>query len=188
MIRVLRRMEICSDGLLLLSFLVFFTELPVLMCIIGNVLIHEWGHIYFLRRYGVYVRRVSVKFTGLCIRCNLNILGKRENFLCAAGGPAAGLCAALAASFCGNLFGCQLLLLFAGTGVVLSTFNLIPVYPMDGWRMLYSIFPKAAKPIGDVCAVLLLLAGLYVMALGYGTALACLGIFFLMRGRYNPHW
>ena len=70
--------------------------------------------------------------------------------------------------------------MFAGIGVILSVFNLLPVKPMDGWRMLFAVFPKASYIISDIASFVLLCVGVYIMMEGYGTALACMGIFFLV--------
>ena len=179
--KLLRKIEIHPGGFLLLSILVLFLEAPVLAVLLGNVLLHELGHIYMLDHYGVFIRKIYVEFTGLCIQCNFDWLPRRGGFLCAAFGPIFGLCGALLASFLGNLLSSDFLLLFAGTGVVLSLFNLLPVKPLDGWRMLHAIFPDGAKIVGNVCAVIILCVGIYVMIAGRGTALAIMGIFFLLQ-------
>ncbi len=181
-----RKFELKPDGLLMLSLLIFFTDFSVLTAIVVNVMIHELGHLYFLRRYNVYIRRMYVGFTGLCIQCNLEGLPRRAYFFSAAAGPMFGLISAAISSFVGNVIGNEFLLLFSGTGLVLSLFNLLPVKPLDGWRMLLAITPKTAHIFGDVCAIMVFCIGIYVMTAGYGTALACMGIFFLMQGRVNP--
>ncbi len=181
MMDMIRKVEFRADGILLLSILVFFMDLPMLAAVLGNVIIHECGHIFMLRRCGVYIRKISVRFTGLCIVCNLNFLSRHGRFFCAAAGPAVGICAAVLISFLGNLLGNDFLLLFAGVGVIFSVFNLLPVKPLDGGRMLEAAAPRVAGAVGSICGGVLLLLGLYVIACGYGTALACLAIFLLMR-------
>ena len=175
------KVSIRADGFLMLSILVFFTETPVLCSLVGNVLIHELGHLYLLRRYGVYIRRLSVGFSGLCIQCSLERLPRRVYFLCAAAGPMMGLSAAFFCSVIGNVFHRDFLLLFAGTGVILSLFNLMPVKPLDGWRMLVAVSPRIAPIVSDLVAIIVLLVGLAMMYKGFGVALACMGVFFLLQ-------
>ena len=170
-------------GLLMLSMLVFFTDMYLLAALLGNVILHELGHIYCLKSCGVYIRCVKIGFTGLCIQCSLERLSPRAYFLCAAAGPAVGLLAAFATSFIGNILNNKFLLLFAGCGLILSTFNLLPVRPLDGWRMLSCVWPKGAGVIGDLTASAIFGIGVCMMLQGYGTMLVCLGIFFLLQGR-----
>lgn len=182
MVRV-PQIKILPGGLLMLSLLVFLSDVKLLAAIIGNVMIHELGHVYLLQRCGVYIRCVNIGFTGLCIQCNLERLPRRGYFLCSAAGPTVGLLVAFAASFIGNVLGNDFFLLFAGVGVILSVFNLFPVKPLDGWRMMFSICPKSAEVIGDLTAIVILGIGVCMMLQGYGTMFACLGIFFLLQGR-----
>lgn len=178
---MVRKIEVQSGGMLLLSVMVFFLDADMLAALLGNVLIHEWGHIRMLKRYGVYIRRIEIGFTGACIVCNTEYLPAFSVFASVAAGPFLGLVIAGLCSFFGNLFACDFLLLFAGVGIVLSLFNLLPVFPLDGGRMLKLVAPKLVRPIGYFCAFIILAVGLYIMACGFGTALACLGVFLLVQ-------
>lgn len=181
MMGLLRKIDWTPGGLLLFSLLYFYLDLSMFVAWVGNIIIHEFGHIFALWRCGLYVRKITVGLTGLCIACNMEHLSRRAVIFCNASGPMLGLCAAIAASFLGNLLSAEFLLLFAGTGLILSLFNLLPIKPLDGWRILYAVAPKYALYISCICSVVVLLLGLYVMYSGYGTALAFLGIFFLAQ-------
>ena len=179
--RLLRIVSVRPDGILMLSILLFFLDWRLFGVILGNVVLHEFGHIILLRRYGVYIRSITVGFTGVCIQCCMDYLPIMPRILCALSGPLFGLCGAFAASLLGNVLHMDVLLLFAGVGVILSLFNLLPVQPMDGWRVLQMISPKAAVVSSCLCGYMIFLTGLHLMIRGYGTGLACLGIFFLLQ-------
>ena len=181
MIKLLCKIKVNPDGLLLLSILVFFLEESLLAAVIGNVILHEMGHIYMLRRYGVYIRRISIGLNGLCIVCNLEFLPRYMRFLCAVAGPFFGLCGAIVCSVLGNVCASDFLLLFAGVGVILSLFNLLPVKPLDGGRMMEAAVPRLAKPVGVIFAAFVFILGLYIMLCGYGTMLSFIGIFLLLQ-------
>ena len=178
---LLRKIRLESGGILLLSVMVFFSEPQVLAALLGNIVVHEFGHVWMLRRRGIYIRRITFGITGLCIVCNSGCIPNRLHFLCAAAGPICGLLFSLACSVLGNVYDCEFLLLSAGIGVILSIVNLLPVKPLDGGRMLEAIAPRLVKPLGGICGVFTLAVGLYVMLCGYGTALAILGIFLLLQ-------
>lgn len=175
------KIELKPSGLLLISLLSFFLDLGVLISVIGNIVVHEWGHIFALKKCGVYIRKITIGFTGLCIACNLDYLSPYKRLLCCASGPIFGLCAALIASFLGNICGWDSLLLFSGTGLILSLFNLLPIKPLDGWQMMQAVAPMCSSYISCICSFVVLVFGLYVMFRGYGTGLAFLGVFFLMQ-------
>ena len=176
-----RKLEIRFGGMLLLSLMVFILDGSMLVALWGNIVIHEWGHLYMLRRYGVYIRKITLDFTGLCIVCNREYLNRRRKFICAAAGPFVGISVSVLSSILGNVLRSDFLLLYAGVGVILSVFNLLPIKPLDGGQMLESIAPKFVQPVGAFCSACVLLFGLYVMYLGYGTGLAILGVFLLFR-------
>ena len=151
----------------------------MLLAVLGNIILHECGHIYMLRRYGVCIRKMTIGLTGFCIVCNMDYLARYSKFFCAAAGPFWGLCGAFVSSVLGNLLNQEFFLLFSGVGVILSLFNIIPVNPLDGGRMLMAAVPAVAYPVSVICGIGILIFGIYVMYCGYGTMLACLGIYLL---------
>jgi len=169
-----------------LALLYFFGDIEGLVVVLGNVAIHEGGHLFMLRRFGVYIREISFDMTGLCIRYNGLYLTRRREFLAAAAGPVSGLGMSVLVSLIGNLLHNDSLLLFAGAGVVLSVFNLLPARPLDGWRMLNAFWPTGAHIIGECTGVMVLLGGLYAMYRGWGTALAFMGIVLLVQEKPIP--
>lgn len=90
---------------------------------------HELGHVLALVYYHVPIRRVSIGISGAVIHHDLCTY--RTEFVCALSGPAAGFllclivcrrCPELAVISCG-----------------LSFVNLLPLYPLDGGRILRSV-------------------------------------------------
>lgn len=69
---------------------------------------------------------------------------KRDNMLISLAGPASNLILALVLSFLGRLLFPQLVLLFAPfiiLNVGLAVFNLIPIPPLDGSKILFGLLP-----------------------------------------------
>lgn len=178
---MIQKLELRSGGLLMLSVLVLVLDVPLLLAVLGNVFIHEWGHLTALSRYGVYIRNIYVEFTGFRIVCNREFLSQERKWVCAAAGPFAGICGAVATSVLGNLLHNEFLLLFAGVGLILSLFNLLPIKQLDGGQMLCVLAPRVSDSVSVFCCSLIFLAGLYIMVQGYGTALAILGTVLLLQ-------
>ena len=173
--------RVAPGGWLLLSVLCFFLDVPSLLVVAGNVYIHEMGHLWMLRRMGVYIRELVLSATGLCIVCNTALLSRRREFLCALAGPLFGIASALIVSAAGNLGNNDFLKLFAGAGVILSVFNLMPVAPLDGYRMLRAATPGWAPYVSTLTALLMLVVGLWLMVRGFGTGFAFLGLYLVLR-------
>ena len=180
-----KRFRITAGGWLLLSALCFFLDLPSLLVLAGNVYVHEMGHLWMLRRMGVYIRQVTLGATGFCIVCNTAMLSSVRSFLAAFAGPLFGLSSAVIVSVAGNLGDNDFLRLFAGAGLVLSVFNLMPVAPLDGYRMLCAVVPKWAPYVCTITALVMLLVGLWLMVVGYGTSFALLGLFLVVRDIFH---
>lgn len=174
-------LELRFGGLVLLYVMWFFGDAELLFVVFGNALIHELGHYIMLSHYGVRVRKLIFDYTGFTMLCNTSYLPNGANVAVALGGPFMGAVAALIASVLGNVMQNEFLLLFSGVGVILSAFNLLPAKPLDGWRVVHVIFPALSMGISMIAACLVLSLGLYVLYLGYGTALAMLGLVLLLQ-------
>lgn len=172
--------DIRPGGVLLLALLYFFGDLQILAALLGSIAVHEGGHALALRSFGARVRRIRVDVTGFCMDFHGLRLSRGQECISAAAGPLAGGLAAWLLSFLGNWYGNEFLLLFAGTSLVLTLFNLIPAKPLDGWRMAAALFPKAAEIISLAAGSLTLFFGLWSMKTGYGPGLAVMGVILLL--------
>ena len=102
--------------------------------------VHELSHILFLQLLHIPVFQIRVEPTGTIIQ-TAPLLPMQE-LLCAAAGPAGSiLCLFLIRKFP----------LFAITALLQGLFNLLPIYPMDGGRILRAVcvmkFPRYAPKI-----------------------------------------
>lgn len=163
----------------------------LLLALFTCVLLHEFGHIFMARHYGVRTPDVILLPIGGLARLERMPEEPRQELLIAAAGPAVTLAIAVV------LFG---LLRLAGApldtsqldpassglaqqvmwvNVALLLFNLLPIFPMDGGRMLRALLamrmglPRAtrvAARIGQGGALLLGLWGLgFFASWGFGS-------------------
>lgn len=148
-------MELSPFACLLGAMLLLILPLPWLAAAVAAASIHEAGHLLALRLLGAETRKIQVGPTGAKIHTAFS--EPWRELICAAAGPAASLLLLLAARHFPRIALC---------GFVQGGYNLLPIYPLDGGRMLHSALeewlPAKAEKItlvagqGTAC---LLLAG-----------------------------
>jgi Zn-dependent protease len=160
--------------LLLGMVLLFMGGLPglaVVLMVAGSVLLHELGHALVARHLNVAVSEIGLHFFGGAARLAGLPRRPRDEMAIAAAGPAvsfmlAGLGHGLAA-----VTGVPVFALFGWVNLVLGAFNLLPVFPSDGGRILRAVLARRhglvratefAVTVGRVACVALILGGLYV--------------------------
>ena len=122
----MRRIELAPSGALFFLLGAWLDPLgafgPFLLAAAG----HELGHLAALRLCGARAERIRLGFGDA--RIETGFLGWRAELLCALAGPAVNLAAFAAA---GERFP-----VFAAVSLLLGLFNLLPIPPLDGGRML----------------------------------------------------
>lgn len=130
---------------------------PLTYWLLLCIAVHESGHLAALRLAGAPVLGLRLSLRGAVIRTGLMSYGQEA--VCAAAGPAASL-----------LLGAGLLRAVPEVGLLslgLAAVNLLPLYPLDGGRILVAVLLRAAprqayavlsRVSFVVCALLMLLA------------------------------
>ena len=98
--------------------------------VLNAVVVHELGHFLVLMRLGAKITRVRLSVFGAVLDANCASLSYGRELLSVLAGPVTNfLYAAVLA-----IFGREMA---AGANLVLCTFNLLPVRPLDGGRAVY---------------------------------------------------
>lgn len=178
------RLEIGGSFLLLAAVIFYFDEQWLLPRALAACALHELGHLAAIQALGGRVERVVLGAAGAEIRlagsCRLSYGGE---IAAAAAGPLVNLILAW------TLGGC--LPIFTGMNLALGAFNLLPVFPMDGGRILYFILAAwrgeapAMRICGGLTAALSLAAAACGVAVlwysGRNFTLLVVGIWLLFR-------
>lgn len=137
---------------LILALMILVLPMKWILSATLAVIIHELGHYTALRLCGVEVMGIRVS-TG-SVRMRVDRMKPWQEAVCALSGPLAG--------FSLLLFS-RLLPRAAVCGFVHSLYNLLPIYPLDGGRVIRSLgLSKAGcRIIEGVCVIGILIAGVY---------------------------
>lgn len=146
----------------------------------SSILLHEFGHAFVAKYYGLNVPSITIFFFGGMARIEkLPHDEPKKEFWITVMGPAVNLALALIYFTLAILLpplyirsGVDFWLHAAALNVFIFTFNLLPAYPMDGGRLFRSLmgiilkidFVKASQiavRVGQVCAALLFVYGIY---------------------------
>lgn len=156
-----------SPGFLLLAAALYFVGGGgALTAFLSAALAHELGHLTAMWAVGADVRTLRltpsgpvIEYSGLCSR--------RQEMGLIAAGPGAGLVFALVCFWLGTAY-----FSYAGAIALLATlFNLLPVYPMDGGRLLRLLLEEAmpertaavvVRLCGNLCALGVIFTGLWI--------------------------
>ena len=179
-----KRITISLALTLAAAFIYYVVSIETAIAIALPVAVHELAHIIALRFFGLKVKSVRAELTGLCI----DYCGFAEpvaHIAAAFAGPAGG--------FIARETGCAWMELSAGISLLLSVFNLLPVLPLDGGRILLGLMTmllgartgeRIAYRISIAITVLLLIAGT-VLAFNNGSKAPAAAALWLMLAQRN---
>ncbi len=106
------------------------------------IAVHESGHVLAARGAGLKVSMpIFIPFVGAFISMKQQPTNARTEAIVAAGGPVLGSIGAFLCLGLGIMYKSELLLALAYTGCFLNLFNLVPVHPLDGGRIVTAISP-----------------------------------------------
>ena len=116
---------------------------PFAVGFVALLFIHEMGHVLALRMMGVRATApMFIPFMGAFIGMKQMPKDAYAEAIMAYGGPLLGTIGALCCAAAGMLTGNPFWYALATTGFLLNLFNLLPISPLDGGRIIGVISPK----------------------------------------------
>jgi len=125
------KFNIHTSAYILIALMIYFMPLDIIAAYMLAIIVHELGHILSLMMLGCRIFGLSLGFSGLVIEHNGGMT-ELQNVICALAGPGAGLLFAYFASYSALASDNHFMELCAGLSLILTTFNLLPVLPLDG--------------------------------------------------------
>ena len=109
------------------------------------VILHEYGHVFMAKARGIETGDITLHLFGGIAWINVDRIGNRDEIMVALAGPAVNLffmtgsfslLAILKMTGLSGILAQQLLFEFLLVNAVLLGFNMLPIFPMDGGRVL----------------------------------------------------
>lgn len=175
-----------AGAIFLLTLFCMLTSGRLMSAVLLSAALHEGGHLLACALWGVKVRAVRVTFCGAELLLE-ELNRSAQGVTVAAAGPLVNLlCALCAARCCPQQAWAQL---FAGASLMLGLFNLLPVLPLDGGRMVCALmellhFGDCAEAVYRSLTVVLLVFALVpgmVLALEGNSSLLLLILWLLFQ-------
>ena len=155
------------------------------VALFGSILLHELSHALVARRYGVPSRGITLAMLGGRAEVERELSTPGGDALMAVAGPCAnlltaGLCVALVKLGRGDLpVGVLGVLAFTATvNLLLTGVNALPVYPLDGGRVVRALLWRGTREMGRATRI-----AAHVGA-GFAVALAVAGVVAVLRGHH----
>lgn len=142
------------------------------------VSIHELSHIVAIRICGGTIDKIDIRAFGIRVNVpELQYMSYKREIIIAAAGPLMGIITAMFFSATASLLSIRAFDYFIGINIVITAINMIPVYPLDGGRVVLSIllmvFPVRAAFLISYILTIFSIAALFSLCaiLAVGDAL-----------------
>lgn len=148
------------------------------LCIASSVL-HELGHIAALKIAKSAPQKMKIGPGGMKLTDNL-LLGKsyKKDITVALSGPAINIISFILLYLLWKIFNQNVLLMWSAVSLVIGLFNLLPIAPLDGGRILYSLICMISSPI-TAHKVITIISTITLLPT------ATMGFYFLIKSGYN---
>lgn len=143
---VLSKMAAKGKTLLSMAFMIavytWTWGLPFAFGMVIMIYLHEMGHVYVIRRYGIKATApIFIPFVGALIGMKEMPKKAWDEAMVGFGGPLGGGLASFATMGMAMYFHSQILQCIAYVGFILNLFNMLPMRPMDGGRIIQAVSP-----------------------------------------------
>ena len=147
------------------------------LCAFISISIHEATHIYFGKLFNLKVYNLVILPAGLTAAIDETNAGLREKIIMYLGGPLSNIILFIIAFGCSNIFHSQIkdtdiihiLTSFYKINIYLAIFNTIPIFPLDGGRVLFEILAKQK-------GIYITMKYVKIMSCGFFCIIFCIGV------------
>lgn len=180
----LHRVAASSAAILLFM----YVDKDILAAIIIAATVHELAHIITIYVFGLKIKGIQAELSGLRIDY-VGLASTRQNVIIATAGPLVGIMYGVLFIKMDSPLNVEFIHLSAQLSLIYSAFNLLPLMPLDGGRILSELSAlyfgqnrgeKITVFFSCVVSVMLTMLGLVMMLRGEGGALFAAGVWLLI--------
>jgi Zn-dependent protease len=144
--------SLLSLGLFILVFYLFFSWDIKSICLLTLALIiHEMGHFIAMKTFGYKdVNMFFVPLLGAYVSGTKSRISQRQNVIMLLAGPVPGIVIGLGLAIAGYVTQEAALFRAANIFVIMNVFNLLPVMPLDGGKVIKAMFFETNEIINTV--------------------------------------
>ena len=119
------------------------------------LLIHELGHFLAMRFYKYNDTKILfLPFIGALTSGNKNEISQKQQLIVIMAGPTPGIIIGMVLFFIGQFYGIDLLIRAGIFFQVVNLFNLLPIFPLDGGRIIDTIYLKGKDIIFKIFIII----------------------------------
>jgi stage IV sporulation protein FB len=139
-------------------YLVFDWDLATIFILVGVLLVHELGHFLAMQLFGyTNLGILFLPLLGAVATGYKDTISQKQSVIVSFAGPVPGVIAGTILYVLGQQNGNELLLTTANIFILLNLFNLLPVMPLDGGRILKTTFFERNRLIGNIFIIISIL-------------------------------
>ena len=145
---------------LMFLILLFFIEPITVICLFISILIHELAHAFVALKKNYFVSEVKIDVLYGFASMDISNIPERDSWKIALAGPISNLILSVIAVLIGSFYDYEFLSQLFVINILLFMFNILPIYPMDGGRILRDILfmkmssRKSAKKISSIVSLI----------------------------------
>lgn len=145
---------------LMFLILLFFIEPITVVCLFISILIHELAHAFVALKKNYFVSEVKIDVLYGFASMDISNIPERDSWKIALAGPISNLILSVIAVLIGSFYDYEFLSQLFVINILLFMFNILPIYPMDGGRILRDILfmkmssRKSAKKISSIVSLI----------------------------------
>jgi Zn-dependent protease len=125
--------------------LLFWLPITYVVALFISILLHEIGHAFMAKKYGYNVDNIEIGLFAGQANMNINSISERHMINIVGAGPWVNLVLISLSIFANIAFPCQFFSAMYIVNLFLFLFNIIPIFPLDGGRILRSILILKTK-------------------------------------------
>ncbi|HWY10968.1 MAG TPA: site-2 protease family protein [Bacteroidia bacterium] len=127
----------------LLFYFLFDRNIAYIAAVLVVLLIHEFGHFFAMKLYNYRnVKLFIIPLIGAFVSGKKQSVSQKQMSIIILAGPVPGILIGTALYIINKTYPYETLKMLANVFIFINIFNLIPIYPLDGGRLLENLFIK----------------------------------------------